>query len=1107
MSTIHVCSLSGSCGRMSDRKLRNLPDQDQREIIFRELDKTLLVESAAGTGKTTSMIGRMIALLSENKCQIDSIAAVTFTRKTAAELRSRFQIELEKALHNAHGVTGEYLLQALNRVENCFIGTIHSFCARLLRERPVEAGIDIAFKEIDDTLDLLLRQEAWDDYVSGLFSKNDPVLDELIELGLEIGKLADMFLEYTTYPDVEEWPVPEITQNDFLYKIKRCDAVKKLIDYIRHVESLLPHLPPDYGTDKLIPKYQHLQRMVRQADIDTISELMEIVEEFKEVKIVKKYWHDSELAEAEQNRWNTFKQEIAEPLLKNWRELRYKTILRIMNPAREKYDINRRESGLLNFQDLLMKSAALLKDKPSIRNYFRKRFTHILVDEFQDTDPIQAEVMLLLTADDIYETDWRKCRPVPGSLFVVGDPKQSIYRFRRADIVTYNQVKEIIEKNDGLIVTLSTNFRTIESILKWVNSVFNEHFPEIATDYSPHYVPLQIGRMENDQGNLTGVNVLYAQGESKDEILEYESNFIARFIRNAIDKHMTVPRTQKELESGIHREVTPGDFLIISRNTKHLSRYAQKLQEYGIPHQVTGGSAMNEVRELALLYKCLRAVVEPDNSLALAAVLRSELFGISDTALYNFKTAGGQFDYHVSIPDDLEENDTTVILDAFEKFKKYAFWISIYPPIVTFEKIADDLGLLAHASTASGGDVQAGSIFKALELLRSEQAIIPTASELIERLGELVQAGEKYDGLSARSEEIPSVRIMNLHKVKGLEAPVVFLADPTGESKHNIKFHIDRSGQKVHGYLAFYEYFDSGGSALLAHPADWESFTEREEKFLNAESKRLLYVAATRAGTQLIISQREKYNNYNPWNIFKPCLSNFPSLQDPGPQIMPEMNTYLITHNQINKSLTDIKNRWNKLYLPTYNKISAKEISITHKGRTIASGERGAEWGSVIHTLLENALTNPELDLRTMAASILKDYDFPSSPIDMVEQTVRNVMNSEVLKRALSSERRLMEVPFQTLSPLENSLKTNLPTILKGIIDLVFLEKGSWVIVDYKTDTFAADAIGRMIQHYIPQVRTYARAWEECTGQSVCEIGLFFTHLNQYHSEQFPSVS
>ncbi len=159
-------------------------------------------------------------------------------------------------------------------------------------------------------------------------------------------------------------------------------------------------------------------------------------------------------------------------------------MLRVLNGAVATYDRLRREAGGLNYQDLLLLAARLLRDKPQIRRYFRRRFTHVLVDEFQDTDPVQAEVMLLLTAADPAQTEWRLARPVPGALFVVGDPKQSIYRFRRADIVTYNEVKKIIEQH-GEVVVLRANFRSRKAVIDWVNTTFDQFFPAAADVYSP----------------------------------------------------------------------------------------------------------------------------------------------------------------------------------------------------------------------------------------------------------------------------------------------------------------------------------------------------------------------------------------------------------------------------------------------------------------------------------------------------------------------------------------------------------------------------------------------------------------------------------------------
>ena len=186
------------------------PDQAARDLIVQELDRNVLVEAAAGTGKTTSLVARMVNLIRRGKCQVGTLAAVTFTRKAAAELRGRVQVELEKALRSATGIEKERLDDAVKHVERAFLGTIHSFCARMLRERPVEAGVDSEFAELDDAQDRELRRQAWSEHLERLIAARDPVLDELEELGVDIGELGSTFERFADYPDVDEWPAPAV---------------------------------------------------------------------------------------------------------------------------------------------------------------------------------------------------------------------------------------------------------------------------------------------------------------------------------------------------------------------------------------------------------------------------------------------------------------------------------------------------------------------------------------------------------------------------------------------------------------------------------------------------------------------------------------------------------------------------------------------------------------------------------------------------------------------------------------------------------------------------------------------------------------------------------
>jgi ATP-dependent helicase/nuclease subunit A len=1078
------------------------PDQDQRDLIIHELDKNVLVEAAAGTGKTTSMVARMIHLLKEGKCTVDKLAAVTFTRKAAAELRARFQVELEKATREADGVIHDRLAGALAHVERCYLGTIHSFCARLLRERPVEAGIDATFRELDDAEDRLLRRRAWDEHVARLIAGNDPLLAELDDLGLEIGQLAGTFFRFADYPDVEEWPEPSITPPD------PGPVLTALRTYVTHMQDVAETLPEDAGNDKLMPRYRLLPRMVRQANLDRAAELLEVLEQFTELgpkTVVQRNWpegRDQALAELEA--WNEFARTHAVDHVATWCRARYGPALRAIRPALAAYDRLRREAGGLNFQDLLLKAAQLLCDKRQIREYFRSRFTHLLVDEFQDTDPIQAEVMLLLTADDPTETDWRRCRPVKGSLFVVGDPKQSIYRFRRADIVTYNEVKRLIQASGGLVVSLTANFRTTAPLVEWINRTFTDRFPETASEVTPARCPLQVGRVGDHSGDLAGIYRLTVPGKTKGEALEFEATFVARAIRHALDASRTVPRSCKELERKVPAASRPGDFLIVTRNTPNLSLYARKLQELGVPHQVTGGTALNELQELYMLYTCLRAVVRPDDPVALVGALRSELFGISDQALYTFKQAGGQFAFRKPLPaTGLTAEDTAAIGDAFERLSRYDRWLKTLPPVASFEKVVADLGLPARASAEPGGDIRAGCLAKALELVRAAQAERHAVADLVEYLGQLVEQHEKHDGISVRPHDQPVVRLMNLHKVKGLEAPVVFLADPSGEWDHDVDLHIDRSAATVRGYMAVYEPKMSNRTPrLLACPDDWERLAAKEKEFQDAENDRLLYVAGTRAGTCLTITQRENRNDTNPWQFFAPYLKDQPAHSDPGEQIQQSRPTVAVSPQDVTVATQEIDQRWTTLRRATYESEAIKEISLTStrpavEGSGAAAGEHGVEWGTVIHALLETAMRQPAADLHGLARSLLREQEATPGLVQEAVATVRSVQRSALWGRAQASVRRLVEIPLQMLVSAIESAK-GMPTIRRGVIDLAFLEPGGWVIVDYKTDDVGEHELAKLVDHYRPQVRSYADAWQKLVQQPVHEVGLFFTRANIY---------
>ena len=1075
------------------------PDQDQRRKIVEQLDQTMLVEAAAGTGKTTGMLARMVGLIREGLCPVDTLAAVTFTRKAAAELRARFQVQLERAAREATGLEAERLLVAVAGVERCFIGTIHSFCARLLRERPIEAGVDLAFQELDDELDAQLRESAWSDFTNRLIVEGDERLGQLQELGLQLDQLRAGFFRFAEFSDVQQWDAPEVELGDWT------NAMRALEDYVAHMEALVPGFPADRGNDKIMNRYEQIVRLARNRDLQVPAQFMEVLALFNaRAKWVLSAWPGgADQAKVERDRWGPFCEDLVQPLKDRWLARRYRLVIDLLQGAAREYDQARQASGRLNYQDLLMKASSLLQDKPQVRRYFRSRFTHLLVDEFQDTDPIQAEVMMFLTAADVAQQDWRKCQPVPGSLFVVGDPKQSIYRFRRADILTYNQVKEIIAGSGGTVIALTANFRTREDLVTWGNTIFDATFPDEANLFSPASSAMQAARQEGSDGELTGIHVLPIPEEfcSKLHAVDYDADQVARTIRHALDTGATVPRTARELERGISPQVTAGDFMVITWGKKELARYGQKLQQLGIPYQVTGGSALSRVPQLELLTRCLRAVTEPDNSIALVAVLRSSLFGLSDQQLYALRQHGGRFSYQSTVPAEMGLEMVERFEKVFHKLRVYQQWLRRLPPVAAMERIAWDLGLPLQALSQVGGSVQAGSIAKALEMLREQQSHFPSAAELIEYLDQLIERGAEFDGLPARAHSQPVVRLMNLHKVKGLEAPIVFLANPTGKWSPPVSFHVDRSATHVAGYLAVYgESTGFGAGPLLACPGNWEHYQEQENEFLEFERQRLLYVAATRAGTRFVISQKEKGNSStNHWAFFAAHLEKCPPLPDPGHQSAPVVTEVNLSQELVEQAAEQIAESWQQTRQPSYATGAAKEMTVeseTHHPQGSGTS-RGAQWGTVIHLLLETAMLRPGMSLESLAYTTLKEQDLEVTLVNDALAVVQSVVNSEIWQRALASDKRLVEVPFEHCLAAEAS-EQGVPTIVRGVIDLMFRESDGWVIVDYKTDAVTADSVETVVDHYRGQVNGYADTWQLLTGEAVKEKGLYLTRLDRF---------
>jgi len=905
----------GTCPQIS-HVTNSLPDEGARRKIGEELERTFFVEAGAGSGKTKSLVDRMIALLRAGKCAVGQLAAVTFTRKAAAELRGRFQIELEKAVAGeADPAVKERLKDALRNLEQGYIGTIHSFCAKLLRERPIEIGLDPSFTEMEEIDDAIFRAQCWLDYLVKMRIEGAEVLRGLDDAGLDPKDLEDAFDAVSLYPEAEiVGGSPDIPE----YEKYRA----RLEKFLGRAREAVPQKKPEKGYDalqKLMRRCFVRQRNLGFDDHRVLMETFELLE--KETGVTQYKWGGKEAALAFKDEFDGFRERVAAPALKAWREYRHDRIIRFLRPAVDFFEARRKEENKLNFGDLLMLAARLLRDNPEVRRYFSRKFTHLLVDELQDTDPIQTEVLMYLKGADREERDWQKLRPEPGSLFLVGDPKQSIYRFRRADIDTYNCVKAIVEAAGGEELDLTTNFRSLGALADWNNPIWKAVFPEEATQYQAGFAPIETVRRD-EEGCSSGVykiivaKVKYNKGA---EIAGADAAMIADYIEcacaggiqighsNSGDTNLNSKKKKigdkkigdrhqfpEKLESAANfRAARPSDFLILFRYKKNMDLYARALEERGIPFEITGSDAFSESEEIHEITNLALALNDPDNPIYTVAVLRGVFCGASDEDLVEFKRQGGRFKYMAPGLDILKSKHVgaTHVLVGMQRMKAWRDLTLRLPASAALHKIFEESGIINYLVSKEMGSSRAGNMLKLLEIVRNEERKGETSFARVVKLLEELAEEREIEEISLTPARENAVRLMNLHKAKGLEAPVVFLANPSPSREHEVDKHVIRvgtfpkgtpQGDRPKGYFAFHKpgTFQKKGP-LLSYPVGWEEAAEDERKYREAEEQRLMYVAATRARDMLVISTYAGDAKNKPWKTLDAALGGVPELEWP----------------------------------------------------------------------------------------------------------------------------------------------------------------------------------------------------------------------------------
>ena len=1076
---------------------------DDRERLATQLQTNFMVEAAAGTGKTTSMVKRMLAMLAEGICLPDQIAAVTFTRKAAAELRDRFQSEMLETIQrfsNSHDSGDEQRLKRLHQASTSlgqiFIGTIHSFCAQLIRERPIEFGVHPDFTELEADENSRLMDRAWRENLADLIASSDPLLGQLKSYGLDTSQLRDCFYNFAEYRDVHSWPSDPTPDFD----VEACQRVTRA--YIDDMRLLVPLFPAKRTSDQLMSYYETIVRASSRS-FDSQARFFRMLELFdRSDRAVQNQWHDKKVAKREKDRFNAFRAEVVQPALAYWRQRRYQCVVAFVRRALGLYEKLKQFESALDFTDLLLTTARGLREQPHLRRYFQQRFSHLLVDEFQDTDPIQAEAVVLLASEDASESDWQKCRLRPGALFIVGDPKQSIYRFRRGDIVTYNRVKSLFVATGGQLVSLTDNFRSNQELLEWNNELFATKFPAEASDYAPAHSAMECGRVRAVRGDLSGIFRLSVDVKDKMATAN-EAEQIARFIRYAIASGQTVEHWSTIENRFELRAAQPSDFLIITRVRTRIAAFKAALERHGIDCEVSGCNSFADNPQLLILRDVLQAADDPYNQVHTLSLLRERLFGFSDAELYELKRAGGTFLFTAPLPDTLPNDLKTRFENCFEQLRAFQMWLRALPPVVALEKIASQLGLLAEAAAGDDGNLALGSLLKAFEVLRMQSHQFDSAADLIQGIEQILNVDEA-DSVSAMGSSHQVVRIMNLHKAKGLEAPIVLLADIGAPPKYPPYVHIDRQHAEPQGAMCIEiaPYPDRPWQTKpLAEPVGWDRLRAEEQRFLDAEEDRLLYVATTRAANMLVVSLG---GDRSTWSPLSPYLDAAPELNVPTDD---QLEAWPLVHKwqpaDTEAPARDFHQAWQSIVEPTYSIVNVKQESLSGSRRPdwTTEGEYGLAWGTAVHQLLDMASKSASksssklatIDLRARALAVAIEAEIPSSRVDELIESVQAVLQSAIWQRSLLASRCYSEMPFAYLSERDGR-----PAIVRGVIDLIFEEPDGWVIVDYKSDSINIDDVDSLCDYYRPQLIEYARSWQSLTGFNVKEQGLYLTRLNTY---------
>lgn len=841
---------------MTEPRTKSLTEQQSQAVSTR--DESVVLASGAGCGKTHVLTARYLAHLVEDGAEVGEIVAITFTDRAARQMRRRIRAVLTARLKQSTESEAEVWRRHLRGLETAPISTIHSFCGTLLRQHAIEAGLDSRFEVLEEVLAVNLETEALQTCLQQLLTSQSEAAKDLRELVLIYGwRLVVEVIQALR----RKWDEPrwldwlQLPENEIIARYHE-QARLLLPDYLSsqlacrpafsRCLSLLGRHPPLPGpmTDNVRLIQEEMPRLANfpGEEKDFISLVDRLHEAAKVGRAGSKAWPDADVYEQIKKVFDDIRKELkgldleqfvapAEGLEKTVEV--GKRLVRVVRAVQHTYAGHKRQHGVVDFQDLLSFARDLLVRHPDVLASVQDRYRFVLLDEAQDTDPVQMELIRRLCGS----------RVTQGKLFAVGDVNQSIYRFRGADVHLFQRLRQDIPDRGRLGLTV--NFRSQPAILDFANALLGHRL----ADYDPM-------RAFHPQVNPDPcVEFLWAPRAEKSSVTAArmcEAECIAGRLAAMIGREaMVVDR-----EPGAADRLVPvraADIVLLFRSMSNVPLYEEALRDLGLDYYLVGGRTFFAQQEIYDLLNLLRALENPQDGISLAGVLRSPFCCLSDESLF---VLGRHKEGLWAGLNDLErearvpESQREAVRRAREHLHRWRQQKDSLPIARLLGAVFADTGFDAATQMEFLPDRKLANLWKLLDLARTfDRSGLFGLAEFISRLSNLVKNQAQEEQAATQPENADVIRLMSIHQAKGLEFPVVVIPDLAAVglgSAHPIAEWDDQLGcvprpPRDEKEPPFPDYA-------------WKLLQARNDVEEWREDLRILYVACTRARDYLILS-------------------------------------------------------------------------------------------------------------------------------------------------------------------------------------------------------------------------------------------------------------